>query len=193
MLEEEVEELYNLSFQLHSTARVQSSINWQKSRLNWLQEGDANTKKFHGVTSTRRRQNAIQMVFVNGMNVEGVQNVRAAVFNHFSSHFKVVTTDRPSVEGLHFHTLSYGEAGNLTKPFSLDEVKQAVWDCDSFKSPGPDGISFDFIKQFWDLVKDDYMCFLVKFHRNGKLTKGVNSTFIALIPKVNSPQRLNDF
>ena len=37
------------------------------------------------------------------------------------------------------------------------------------------------------------MCFLVKFHRNGKLTKGVNSTFIALIPKVNSPQRLNDF
>jgi hypothetical protein len=33
----------------------------------------------------------------------------------------------------------------------------------------------------------------VEFHRNGKLTKGINSTFIALIPKVNSPQRLNDF
>ncbi|MCI21997.1 cysteine-rich receptor-like protein kinase [Trifolium medium] len=32
-----------------------------------------------------------------------------------------------------------------------------------------------------------------EFHRNGKLTKGLNSTFIALIPKVDSPQRLNDF
>ncbi|MCI37006.1 cysteine-rich receptor-like protein kinase, partial [Trifolium medium] len=31
------------------------------------------------------------------------------------------------------------------------------------------------------------------FHRNGKLTKGINSTFIALIPKVDSPQQLNDF
>jgi len=37
------------------------------------------------------------------------------------------------------------------------------------------------------------MRFLVEFHRNGKLTKELNSTFIALIPKVNSPQRFNDF
>ena len=32
--EAEVEELHNLSFQLHSSARVQNSINWQKSRMN---------------------------------------------------------------------------------------------------------------------------------------------------------------
>jgi len=37
------------------------------------------------------------------------------------------------------------------------------------------------------------MCFLHEFHRNGRLAKGINSTFIALIPKVDSPQRLNDF
>jgi len=40
---------------------------------------------------------------------------------------------------------------------------------------------------------EDVMRFLVEFHRNGRLTKGINSTFIALIPKVDSPQRLNDF
>jgi hypothetical protein len=43
------------------------------------------------------------------------------------------------------------------------------------------------------MLKDDVMRFLVEFHRNGRLTKGINSTFIALIPKVDSPQRLNDF
>ncbi|GAU36456.1 hypothetical protein TSUD_166220 [Trifolium subterraneum] len=37
------------------------------------------------------------------------------------------------------------------------------------------------------------MRFLSEFHRNEKLTKGINSTFIALIPKVDNPQRLNDF
>jgi hypothetical protein len=37
------------------------------------------------------------------------------------------------------------------------------------------------------------MQFIVEFHHNGKLLKGVHSTFIALIPKVTSPQRLNDF
>ena len=161
--------------------------------MNWLQEGDANTKKFHGVMSNRRRQNTINLVSVNREIVEGVQNIRDAVFNHFSSHFKRIATVRPSVDALHFRNLSFSEAGNLTKPFSLEEIKQAVWDCDSFKSPGPDGISFDFIKKIWELVKDDFMQFLMDFHRNGKLTKGVNSTFIALIPKVNSLQCLNDY
>jgi hypothetical protein len=43
------------------------------------------------------------------------------------------------------------------------------------------------------VIKGEVMRFMSKFHRNGKLTKGINSTFIALIPKVDSPQRLNDF
>ena len=37
------------------------------------------------------------------------------------------------------------------------------------------------------------MQFKVEFHRNGKLSKGVNETFIALILKITSPQKLSDF
>jgi len=142
---------------------------------------------------SRRRHNSINMLSVGGVTVEGVQNIRGAVFQHFSNHFKTVGEDRPVMEGLTFRRLSYCEAGNLTKPFSIEEVKCAVWDCDGFKSPRPDGISFDFIKQFWHILKEDFMTFLTEFHCNGKLAKGINSTFIALIPKVQSPQRLNDF
>ena len=103
-----------------------NGINWQKSRINLLQEGDATTKKFHGVMSNGRRQNTINLVSFNGVNVEGVQNIKVTVFNHFFSHFKKVATVRPSVEALPFRKLTCGEAGNLTKPFSLEEVKQAV-------------------------------------------------------------------
>jgi len=81
-------------------------------------------------------------------------------------------------------TLSVMEGVGLIKLFSLDEVKVAVWEIDNYKCPGPDGIPFGFIKFFWDILKDDVLRFLVEFHRNGKFTKGINSTFIALIPKV---------
>jgi len=50
-----------------------------------------------------------------------------------------------------------------------------------------------FVKDFWPELCDDFMRFIGDFHRNGKLSKGINSTFIALIPKVECPQRLNDF
>jgi hypothetical protein len=85
------------------------------------------------------------------------------------------------------------DKSSLTKPFSEAEVKAAIWDCDSFKSPGPDGINFGFYKDFWEELKGDVMRFVSEFHRNGRLSKGLNSTFIALIPKVDSPQRLNDY
>jgi len=94
---------------------------------------------------------------------------------------------------LEFRSLSFREGVGLIKIFTVEEVKVAVSDYDSYKCPGPDGISFGFSKEFWDILKDDLMRFLREFHRNGKYSKGINSTFISLIPKVDSPQHLNDF
>ncbi|MCI21173.1 cysteine-rich receptor-like protein kinase, partial [Trifolium medium] len=165
----------------------------QQSRSLWLKEGDANTKYFHSVMASRRRGNAISSIQVDGVTLEGVQPIRQAVFSHFASHFQASTVERHGVENLQFSSLTQAEGGSLTKPFSIEEVKAAMWDCDSYKSPGPDGIKFGFIKDFWPEMQPDIMRFIAEFHRNGKLSRGLNSTFIALIPKVDSPQRLNDF
>jgi len=193
-LEEEEEiELHELSISLHSLLRVQTSKCWQQARLNWLKEGDANTKFFHDIMSSRRRCNSIQLLHVNGSQIQGVQNVREVVFDHFPSHFRKTTMERPGVESLRFRQLCLVEVGSLIRPFLSEEVKQAIWDCDSYKSPGPDGVSFRFIKQFWSVLKGDFMRFVMEFHRNGRLPKGINAAFIALIPKVASPQCLNDF
>jgi hypothetical protein len=100
------------------------------------------------------------LIQVDGVQVEGVQNVRAAVFNYFSSHFKAINVERPGVEDLDFSRLSMAESSNLTWPFTLDEGKHTIWDCYSFKSQGPDGINFGFIKQFWMELKDDFMRFV---------------------------------
>ncbi|XP_024635971.1 uncharacterized protein [Medicago truncatula] len=76
--------------------------------------------------------------------------------------------------------------GTLTKPFSMDEVKAAMWDCDSFKSPGPDGINFGFIKNFWHEMKDDILRFTSEFHRNGKLSKVLANRLRQIIGSVVS-------
>ena len=82
---------------------------------------------------------------------------------------------------------------NREIPFSVDEIKQAVWDCGSFKSLELDGVNMGFVKDFWPELRDDFMRLLSDFHRNGKLSKDINNTFIALIPKIECPRCLNDF
>ncbi|WJX63191.1 hypothetical protein P8452_48110 [Trifolium repens] len=191
--EEELAEFYGVASDIHSLSRLSASISWQQARSLWLKEGDANSKYFHSILSSCRRGNAISVIQAGGVTLEGVYPIRQAVFSHFASHFKSLNVERPGVGNLQFRQLSRVESGSLTIPFAEAEVKAAVWDCDSYKSPGPDGIHFGFIKDFWEELRGDIMRFISEFHRNGKLTKGINSTFIALIPKIESPQRLNDF
>ncbi|GAU42656.1 hypothetical protein TSUD_398610 [Trifolium subterraneum] len=190
---DEVAELHGATADIHSLSRLHASISWQQSRSLWLKDGDVNSKYFHSILAGRRRRNAISTIQVGGVALEGVSSIRQAVFSHFASHFKNSNVGRPGVDNLQFKRLDHSESSSLTKPFTENEVKSAVWDCDSYKSPGPDGINFGFIKDFWDDLRGDVMRFISDFHRNGKLTKGINSTFIALIPKIVSPQQLNDF
>ncbi|GAU51099.1 hypothetical protein TSUD_411800 [Trifolium subterraneum] len=164
--DEEIAELHGVTFDLHSLSQMNASISWQQSRALWLNEGDANSKYFHSILASRRRKNALSFIKVDDVTLEGVTPIRQAVFLHFASHFKATNVERPGVDNLRFK---------------------------SYKSPGPDSIYFGFIKDFWAELRGDVMRFISEFHRNGKLTKGINSTFIALIPKIDSPQRLNDF
>jgi len=159
LCDEEVEELHGFSEELFSLTLINTSICWQQLRVQWLREGDANSKFFHGIMSNRRRRNNIPFILDNGVLIKGVVNVRNAVYTHFSAHFWPVAASRPSMEGLVFRSLSFREGAALVKPFLLDEVKVAVWDCDNFKCLGRDGINFGFIKDFWDILKDDVMRF----------------------------------
>jgi hypothetical protein len=130
---------------------------------------------------------------VNDVVIEGVSGVREAVFNHFENLFRSVRVVRPSIANLQFSSISEDDAYYLDRPFEEDEVKQAVCECDNFKSPGPDWIKFGFIKELWVDIKGYLMRFLLEFYSNGRLVKGSNCTFIVLIPKVANPQRIADY
>jgi len=145
---EEVKELHSLSDNLHSLTLINTSMRWQKSRLLWLKEGDVNSMFFHDIMSSRRRTNSIVSLSVNGTVVYGGADVRSLVFNHFSSHFRSVDVERPSVSNLDFKMLKLGQCGELIKPFTVEEVKQAILDCDSFKSPGPEGSTLALLRAF---------------------------------------------
>ncbi|KAI3727188.1 hypothetical protein L1987_66999 [Smallanthus sonchifolius] len=100
---------------------------------------------------------------------------------------------RPILSCQGINRLSEDEAASISSPFSLEEIRMAVWDCGGDKAPGPDGFNFTFIKQYWELLQADFQIILGAFYEDGVISGVCSSSFIALIPKSNDPDSFNDF
>lgn len=125
--------------------------------------------------------------------VEGLMEIKVEVKNHFERLFAEVDYSRPVLDGVSFPNISIEDNDFLTAPFSLEEIKEAIWSCDGKKSPGPDGFNLQFYKFFWHILKFEVRDFLLEFYNNASFPKVVTATFIALIPKNDHPQSLSEY
>ncbi|KAL0439669.1 UNVERIFIED_CONTAM: hypothetical protein Slati_2449900 [Sesamum latifolium] len=82
---------------------------------------------------------------------------------------------------------------SLVQPVTPGEIKNAVFDIDEVKAPGPDGYSSGFFKAAWPVVGEEVARAIMEFFRTGRLLKQVNTTLISLIPKVATPTTVAEF
>nr|GEV80291.1 sugar transport protein 13 [Tanacetum cinerariifolium] len=75
----------------------------------------------------------------------------------------------------------------------IDVADDAMFSMGDDKSPGPDGFSAAFFKDAWAVVGNEVIKAIREFFTNGKLLKELNHTIISLIPKVQTPTRVNDY
>eukprot|EP00253_Pinus_taeda_P016954 PITA_16954 len=71
----------------------------------------------------------------------------------------------------------------LLKPTSMQEVENVVHQLKAGKAPGPDGFTSNFFHNFWDLIKVEVWQVVEESRTLRWMYPGMNSTFIALIPK----------
>ncbi|KAL9672015.1 hypothetical protein QQ045_009589 [Rhodiola kirilowii] len=165
----------------------------QKSRISWLKEGDQNTKFFHKSASWRASKNKISSILVDGNCLEEPRLIKQAAVDHFSAIFRKTATCRWDLEDMHFATLNDSQIEGLDRSIGEEEIQQALRECEGNKAPGPDGFNMHFYKKYWHIVGEEVRGFITEFCENGRLSKGINKTFIALIPKTASPQQFDDF
>ena len=61
------------------------------------------------------------------------------------------------------------------------------------KAPGPDGMPPLFFQTYWTEVGMDVTQAVLSCLNSGSILKSINHAFIALIPKINNPERVSDF
>ncbi|GJV28719.1 RNA-directed DNA polymerase, eukaryota, reverse transcriptase zinc-binding domain protein [Tanacetum coccineum] len=135
---------------------------------------------------------------INGIMVEGnwITNpclIKDAFLQFYKRKFQAQDSQVMFSNLPHSHSLNCMDRETLERQVTLEEIKEAVWDCGSSKAPGPDGYSFAFVKKYWGTIQKDLYDFVNLFFASCVMPNGANSSFFTLIPKVNNPTLITDF
>jgi hypothetical protein len=97
----------------------------QRSRANWLQQGDRNTAFFHQFATARRKKNMIKKLKHNNIWVEGNAALKPIVKDYFSNIFssEVQDVDPELLDKIQPNVTEIMNE-SLIAPFSADDVKK---------------------------------------------------------------------
>nr|GEU61220.1 RNA-directed DNA polymerase, eukaryota [Tanacetum cinerariifolium] len=165
----------------------------QKAKIKWGIEADENSKFFHASVNQKRIYLSIHGIKHEGQWISDPLRIKEIFHSFFKLKFQKVEAARIVRRSPFYISLSDNQNQFLTSPICDSEIRDAVWDCGSDKSSGPDGFTFAFYKKFWDTIKKDVVGFVQDFFTSGSLPRGCNTSFIALIPKVSNPMVVSDF
>jgi hypothetical protein len=127
----------NMFLEMWHLRTTKESTLSQRSRQNWLKEGDSNTRYFHACINSRGKRNFISALRVGEDWLETPVSITQAVVEYFKEKFNTVVWSRPRIDGVVFPSLLDSENQWLTRPFAMMEIENVVKDCDGNKSPGP--------------------------------------------------------
>ncbi|GJT38738.1 RNA-directed DNA polymerase, eukaryota, reverse transcriptase zinc-binding domain protein [Tanacetum coccineum] len=89
--------------------------------------------------------------------------------------------------------LSKEDAEFMVKEVSNAKIRKAMFMIDDNKAPGPDGYSSHFFKKAWHIIGEDVCTAVREFFVTGRILSEINSTIIALVPKIQTPAKVFDY
>jgi ribonuclease HI len=171
-------------------------LQWQqRAKMDWLRCGDRNTKYYHACANYRRKTNRIaKIVDGNGAGCETEVEIKNAFINYFedlftSGHVGDISLCLQPLE----RRVSNEMNAELLKPFTGEEVYRALFQMAPLKAPGPDGFSAGFFQKNWSVMGEDICQAILGILNSGTMPLSLNSTNIALIPKVKNPSNVSEF
>ena len=142
---------------------LREEIFWkQKSRIDWLQEGDRNTAFFHNSVKARQHGNSLSsLILSDGTQIYSHDAISQEVVKYF---FDLFSWEEP--RGRHEekvilecipHLVSVDMNDALLLPISLLELEKIVFNMKKGKAHGPNGFPIEFFQDFQEVIKYDLL------------------------------------
>jgi len=185
-----------LSAELSGLLREEELYWFQRSKATRLLQGDANTRYFQLVANGRHRKTRIFQLEQDEGTIVGHDNLKTYITEYYKNLFREpeqndfslnedTTEDIPQVSQI--------ENEFLCDEFSEKEIRDAVFQMEHNKAPGPDGFPAEFYQFFWETIKADLIQLFVEFHRGELPLHSLNFGVITLLPKKEDATKVQQY
>ncbi|KAJ3708440.1 hypothetical protein LUZ61_012145 [Rhynchospora tenuis] len=197
----------------YEVVEEQANVYWkQRSRLQWENEGDRNTRFFHTVATNRRRHNLITMVKKDDGQLTGEEKIiREKFLQYFRDLYcpsapnsNASNTDQmgqmdhnrlETVQNI-FETLQQSPAATIPDSAhrklsalpDYHEVKNVLFQMGPDKSSGPDGVTARFLQENWHILGYEIVSQLKKVFQTEEVPDDWLKCRVTLILKTEEPQ-----
>ncbi|XP_021728369.1 uncharacterized protein LOC110695446 [Chenopodium quinoa] len=174
-------------------------IFWQqRAKVKWDSLGDSHSRLLFSSVQSRKRKNRIFGLRDSAGCWHSDQDQIASITLDFYKDLYSVSDcssshDSEWWDSLQLPSLSTVQQAFLMRPFTSEDIKNAIFSIDDSKSPGPDGFPSAFFKSSWHIVGPSVIAAVQHFFAHGYMLKDWNRTFLALLPKVDHPEFISQF
>ena len=167
-----------------------------RSKATNLLQGDNNTKYFHLLANGRHRKTKVLQLEQDEGVFVGDANLQDYIANYYKGLFgEPDKTNFSMIESFSndITQVSHLENDILTMEFSEKEIKEAIFQMERNKAPGPDGFPVEFYQVFWEVIKFDLLALFSEFHKGSLPLFSLNFGIITLLPKQKEATQIQQF
>ncbi|XP_057756421.1 uncharacterized protein LOC130975687 [Arachis stenosperma] len=129
---------------------VRKEVHWkQMSRSRHAKDIDKNTRYFHNIASARRWNNRICALVINGRRVRNLARIKITIREFYKELYHQEGSPMVGFRDGLVEKIDEQATVTLEELPSVEEIREAVWDCESSKAPGCDRYNMNFIKRCW--------------------------------------------
>ena len=128
-------------------AALLEEISWrQKSKVLYLKEGDSNTRFFHRIANSNRRNNCIENLMIDGALSSNQDRIADHIEHFYMNLYSEQQVQHPFPDVLDFPRISGDNVVWLERPFEEAEIFEVIKEFNGSKSPGPYGFLMAFFQ-----------------------------------------------
>ena len=165
-----------------------------RSKVQWHEEGEKNTKYFSNLEKTNKSKTCIRKLIVNDKETTCQYDIMKYVKNYFTDKYSRKTSVTPIecckyLDNIPLKSLGHNDAILCDGSVSKNEILHALQSMKANKSPGNDGLTSEFYSSCFDLVADFLCNSFNKSFDLGKLSASQSQAIITLLEKPGKDSR----